>query len=491
MPKQEKILTQTQQNFLVLLSAFLFVSGLYYKYGDWSTVYEFSLATSFGILSLGFLFYKTEWFYFLLIALIPISVDMGAKNGAQINFPSEAMLVLLLPTLFLFQRDFRRSLVNIARHPITILLAIDLFIELVTAILGTHVDVSLKRVVIRLVFVLGFFGIINSLNDFRKLTFPWIAYILGLIPVMYFTLRNHIYYDFNPRVVFSICQPYFNDHTVYGACLAFILPFMLIVLVNRKQFNWKPYYIVLWTVLLGFVILSEFLALSRAAILSLGASFIFLLMLYWKVSFRSVVLGLVVIGAIAFSFSDEIYENMRQNEAVSNDGEITNHFSSITNVNSDASNLERINRWICAYRMFEKRPFTGFGPGTYQFEYNQFQTLANKTYISTNAGNKGNAHSEYLTYLSEMGIFGFLIFIVIVFSSLYFGMKNHYALEPSLLKSINLAILLGLVSFYFHGLFNSFIDQSKMGFLFYAGLGTIVAINLQLQKNKKPDEDFA
>ena len=34
------------------------------------------------------------------------------------------------------------------------------------------------------------------------------------------------------------------------------------------------------------------------------------------------------------------------------------------NVSTDASNLERINRWNCAIRMYAERPFLGHGPGT-------------------------------------------------------------------------------------------------------------------------------
>ena len=135
--------------------------------------------------------------------------------------------------------------------------------------------------------------------------------------------------------------------------------------------------------------------------------------------------------------------------------------------------------------MFEERPLLGYGPGTYQFEYNQFQTIANKTYISTNDGSRGNAHSEYLTYLSEMGIIGFLIFLLTVFSSIYYGMVNHYSLKDPLLKAINLGVLLGLITFYFHGVFNSFIDQSKMAFLYFTGLGTIVWINQYLRQNRE------
>lgn len=36
------------------------------------------------------------------------------------------------------------------------------------------------------------------------------------------------------------------------------------------------------------------------------------------------------------------------------------------------------------------------GAGTYQFNYSVYQLNEEKTYISTNLGDKGNAHSEYL-----------------------------------------------------------------------------------------------
>jgi putative inorganic carbon (hco3(-)) transporter len=472
-------------NVLALFLALISLLGLYYWYGDISLVSQIALLFSGSVLAIGLLFYSTKWFYVLLVAVIPISLNIGLDSGAQLNFPSEGMLVLMLPFLLLFNKEYRQGLLRIATHPISILLAIGLFIEIISAILGTHIDVSLKRVTLRLVFIFGFYGIIHSFKSPKTLTYPWIAYAVGLFPVMIITLRNHWSYNFNPRVVFSICQPYFNEHTVYGACLAFLLPFITMVLLNRKQFKWKPFVLVLWFILFVLVVVSEFLALSRASILSIGVALLFYGLLQLKISFKVVVFGMLIFGAGLWHFSDELYEKSRVSKAVSNDGQISNHFSSVTNLNTDASNLERVNRWICAYRMFETKPWLGYGPGTYQFEYNQHQTLANKTYISTNFGDKGNAHSEYLMYLSESGILGFVTFLLLVFVSMYCGMESHYFLNDSLLKSLNLSLLLGLITFYFHGLFNSFIDQSKMGFLFYTALGIVAAIHQKVRKMKK------
>ncbi len=91
----------------------------------------------------------------------------------------------------------------------------------------------------------------------------------------------------------------------------------------------------------------------------------------------------------------------------------------MTNISTDASNLERINRWKCAMRMFEQKPFLGWGPGTYSFKYAPFQHSEDKTIISTNAGNKGNAHSEYIGPLAESGIIGCLSYILILVVFIY------------------------------------------------------------------------
>lgn len=476
-------LERNRSNWIILsITVFIVLcAGYYYRNIEQTSLVLASICG--GILLLGLLFFHFSWFYLLLVAVIPISVDLDILIGSRLNFPSEGLLLLALPVLMLFNQSYRKATFRVLKHPISLLLVADLLIELVTSLTSTHIDVSLKRILIRFLFIAGFYLIYQLISDQKKLIYPWLFYAIGLIPVMVFTLMNHYSHFFDPRVVFNICAPYFNDHTVYGACLAFIIPILVVVLIKRKLFSLnKRKTILLFSVFLV-ILLSEILALSRAAIISLVVAILFALLLYYKIKFSVIIVGLGLLSIVFWVVKDDVYESVQQNEAVSNDGEISNHFSSVTNIKSDASNLERINRWVCAWRMFEERPLIGYGPGTYQFEYNQFQTLVNKTYISTNTGDRGNAHSEYLTYLSETGIIGFVIFLLTVFTAVFYGMQNHYELSDPLLKAINLGVLLGLITFFFHGLVNSFIDQSKMAFLYYTALGTIVLINQKL-KNK-------
>ena len=442
-------LFKNKTSFAIVLLALAIGVGMFSVLKDLekTSIYLFAICSS--ILVMGFLFFNLKWYYFLLIGLIPISIDAGFIGGAKLNFPAEGLLTLMLPVLFLFNKEYRGTVLKVIKHPISILLIFDLLIELLSGLLSSHIDVSLKRIIIRFLFISGFYILINLIKTKNDLVKPWVMYMLGLVPVIYFTMKNHIHYSFNPRVVFSVCQPYFNDHTVYGACLAFVIPLLTIVVFKPQLFKLSKTNHLIIIVVYFLIVVSEVLALSRASILSLLVATGFYFLLRYKVSFRTVIIGLLLIIITGISFQSKIYDYIRENDSVSNDGEIVNHFSSVTNVQSDASNLERINRWICAYRMFEERPLLGYGPGTYQFEYNQFQTIANKTYISTNDGSRGNAHSEYLTYLSEMGIIGFLIFLLTVFSSIYYGMVNHYNLKDPLLMAINLGSLVRVSYFLF------------------------------------------
>ena len=468
-------------NWIVPVVAALMVAVGFWWKGDFSEISTLVTIVCGAVIVFLTLFTRLPWYYYALVAAIPLSLDLGVMGGARLSFPAEGMLVLLIPVCLLFNKTYRQKFGEMLKHPLAILLILDILFLIFISLFSTHIDVSLKRVFIRLLFFFGFFLIIQLFEDKNKLVWPWIFYAIGLIPVMYFTLKNHIHHDFNPRTVSSICAPYYEDHTVYGACLAFMIPMLSIVLIKRRLFQLSRTLFTVLFITLIFIVISEILALSRAALISIIVAGMFLLLLKYRVRFVHLILGLAIAGGVIWSISDQLYDSFQENESVSNDGEMVNHFSSVTNVSTDASNLERVNRWVCALRMFEKKPFTGYGPGTYQFEYNQFQSLVNKTYISTNTGDRGNAHSEYLTYLSETGIIGFLIFIGIIFVSVYMGMNNHYTASDPVLKALNLGALLGLITFYFHGLFNSFIDQSKMAFLVFTALATIVWVNQKVK----------
>ena len=127
---------------------------------------------------------------------------------------------------------------------------------------------------------------------------------------------------------------------------------------------------------------------------------------------------------------------------------------------SDASNLERLNRWNLHSDFLKERPITGWGPGTYSFVYAP-QDASDLTIISTNFGDGGNAHSEYLGPLAEQGLIGMILMISLV-GLLFIYMSNYYIkCNDSFRKQLVLMIILALTTYFTHGVLNNYLDTDK------------------------------
>src|SRR5690606_6670903 len=133
----------------------------------------------------------------------------------------------------------------------------------------------------------------------------------------------------------------------------------------------------------------------------------------------------------------------------------------------------------------QERPWTGFGPGTYAFEYAPFQRPENKTIISTNFGTGGNAHSEFLLALSEMGIFGLLSLVAVVSSFFYTAIKLYYRILDREMRVIVLSLILALTTYFIHAFLNNFLDQDKIAMPVYGAVAMMLAIAFNLKKKEK------
>ncbi len=435
------------------------------------------------------LIFNKNLFISLCIFLVPISIVVELPGGGALAAPSELMMLLLV--LVVLVLGISRPFFNkaIIYHPLTILIFLDLFWMIIASCFSEFHLISFKRIIARTSFLLIFYLLIAQWMNKKENLFKFMMlYALGLIIPIIITECKHGMYGFNPQTVYELCLPFFNDHTVFGASIAFVIPFVLISAVNANSFGFsKRLKHFLWII---FIILmaAEFLAFSRAAWLSLGVSLLMYLFLKIKLKFIHFFLILITATVLVVLFIEPIYQKAKENENLSNKGEIGEHLLSVGNLKSDASNLERVNRWLCAYKMFTDRPITGFGPGTYQFVYGPYQSVYEMTYISTMAGDKGNAHSEPLTYLCETGLPGFVSYIVWMLATIGFGIRAYYRAKDKFIKNMVLAALLGFVTFFFHGLVNSFIDQIKFSSLVFGSMAMIIMADIATKKEKAANE---
>ncbi|MDD3741610.1 MAG: O-antigen ligase family protein, partial [Bacteroidales bacterium] len=208
--------------------------------------------------------------------------------------------------------------------------------------------------------------------------------------------------------------------------------------------------------------------------------------LKFKINYKIVITSIVIVVGLFFVFQDKIFFSLERNKQDSSTN-LKEHVRSISNVATDASNLERINRWNCAIRMFKEKPVFGWGPGTYQFKYAPFQFSYEKTIISTNAGDMGNAHSEYLGALSESGLVGMLSFIFMAIVIFVTAVKNYIRAPSYSLKVITASTIAGLTTYLLHGFMNNFLDTDKAAIPFWGFAAIIVAIDVYFIRQKSSE----
>ncbi len=426
-------------------------------------------------------FFKVEFVFFLIVFFTPLSINLEklSLGGLGIALPTEPLLAGMM-VMFIFKVLSGKSIDReIYRHPLSIFLYFYLSWILITTVASENPLVSFKFLLSRLWFITVMFFIATQIfrnpDNIKKY---FILYIIPLSAVVVYTVFRHSQFGFDKESAHWVMEPIFKDHTSYGAVLAMYLPASLGLLFIRKiSFSWKIILLVLFVVLCVGTVLSY----TRAAWVSLVGALAVLIVLQTKIRFVPLLMTVLVLGVFVSLNWTNISMALEKNEAQSSD-KLDEHVSSISNVSSDASNLERLNRWNCALEMFKEKPILGWGPGTYQFYYAPFQSSSDLTIISTKEGDGGNAHSEYLGPLSEQGVFGMLLFVILLLMVCYFGFKLHYSKIQFELKIYATVAFLGLITYFIHGVLNNYLDLDKASIPFWGFIAILVAIDLSASK---------
>jgi putative inorganic carbon (hco3(-)) transporter len=447
--------------------------------------YWFTLLPVALLLVVMFFFSLEKVLYFIVIAT-PLAFNLrNFEQQLSLSLPTEPLLFAVL-ILFLIKLLFERKYdFKILKHPVSILIVIYLLWMLLTSLTSTMPLVSFKYFIARLWFIIPFYFIIILL--FRKLKIikliGWL-YVVPLALVIFYSTYRLYLWAFDEQAAHWVMDPFYNDHTAYGAAISMFIPVFAGFLFD-KQYNrtHKLFAGILFLVL----IMGLYFSYSRAAWISVVVALGIAIVLLLKIKFRWVFLVVGGLLVTFFYFQNEILWSLEKNKQDSS-ANFVEHVESISNISSDASNLERINRWQSAFRMFEQKPFWGWGPGTYQFVYAPFQKTQNKTIISTNAGDKGTAHSEYIGPMAESGILGLLIMLAVVFTVGFTAIRVYKRSKQYEVRLLCLVYFMGLVTYFIHGTMNNFLDTDKCSIPFWSFAAVIVALDIyHRQKEEIPE----
>ena len=428
--------------------------------------------------------YQTEALFLSIAFFTPLSVNIeDYTEGIGLFVPTEPLLLgLFLWFLFL---HFHRPLMvmDFLKHPILLFLFGYLIWLLVSSMVSTHPWISLKFLLSKswlfmpmLLWGIYFFSQKSSINSFL-----WLFTISSTVVISY-TIFSHAQYSFGEKESHWVMWPFFKDHTIYGAIVALAIPFPLVLMKEKKSdLLAKGFLLLCFTIIL----IGLYFSYTRAAWLSVVAGSLILMLVYFRIKL-TYILSLVSVGVLILFFKyDAIQMELARNKQDHTTEAFDQRIKSAANVTTDASNLERINRWSCAIEMFKERPFFGFGPGTFAFEYARFQEPENKTIISTNFGNLGNAHSEYLGALSETGIIGFILFVGFVVFSMRASIILVIRSRECSLETLPLAlgILFSLSTYFTHAFLNNFLDTDKAAVPIFGLIAMVLVLERKLRIN--------
>ncbi len=451
-------------------------------------IYYLSMVPVAGLVIL--LFVRRLEFGLLAIALFtPFAINYDVLPGSQLSLPTEPLMALFM-LIFLFRVMLKRSYNGaIVRHPVTLAVIFSLAWMLVTSITSELPGVSFKYLLARMWFVVPcFFAAAQIFKNPKRITQFFWCYAISLVVIIFITTLKTFSNFSDLQTMHRVMKPFYNDHTAYGVTIAMFVPpaFFYLFEGHGRLWSWKRLLALVAFVLL---VVGLVLSYSRAAWISVVGAVV----VYFVIRMGMKVRWMLLCGALAivlfFGYQADVMYQLGKNSQDSS-YDIADQIKSISNISTDASNLERLNRWASALRMFEERPATGWGPGTYQFIYAGYQRSYQLSTISTNAGNLGNAHSEYIGPLSEQGVPGSVAVLLVFGITFATGVKVYRTLKDKDRRMANIALsfTLGLLTYYIHGIFNNFLDTDKLSVPFWGFTAVVVALDVYLCRNGEKKE---
>lgn len=474
-------MSESKQNaLLIVLLCSLFLSGFFY-----TMLYEyyFYLLIPVILLFVLLLIFNIKIAPFLIAFATPLSVTYSIKELA-ISLPSEPLLIFVM-LLFLWQVFFtKRYDKKILVHPISITIFISLAWTFITSLFSIDLFVSFKYLLSQFWFIIPcYFVVIPLFKKLNNLKNFFLCYVIPLTVIVIVCIMLLSTENFALSYAHYVMKPFYNDHTAYGAVVALFVPLSFVFVIGNKKLTpnvyWRAFSIFIFVVL----VLGLIFSYSRAAWASVLAAIAVFIAAKMKIKLKTILIGLGVVSVFVLIFWSSILGMLQKNDQDSS-GNMVEHMTSITNISTDDSNVERLNRWACALGMFEDRPIVGWGPGTYKFIYSGYQKSYNLTQISTDAGDLGSTHSEYLKPLSEQGVFGTIAVLLVFLTTVVIGLRVYNKAEDKAVSDLALFLVMSLVTYYTHGVFNNFLETEKLAVPFWGLTAMIVALDIYYPKKR-------
>lgn len=282
----------------------------------------------------------------------------------------------------------------------------------------------------------------------------------------------------------EIMQPFYRNHVNYAALQSLFFPFVVLSLTWYKRFS------LTWWVLLGALVVLVIgiqFSYTRAAygglVIAYGATWV----ARWRLTRYVMVFAFVVIlGGIIFLVNDNRYLEFAPNYDTTVSHTDFNSLVEATYKLEDISTMERVYRWVAAFRMSQDELMWGYGPGNFYNFYKGYTVSKFKTYVSDNPERSG-VHSYFVMMLVEQGIIGLVIFIALTFVLLIYAERIYHQTPAAnkMRRGIILSIFFSFVLIYSFLLINDLLENDKVGAFYFMNLAILVNMDRLNRKEQR------
>ena len=386
----------------------------------------------------------SEKFFLILITLFPLSMMLG---NLIINISFFLIFLIFLIDIYI-SKDF-----YFIKDKIILLLIGFFFSLLINLNFSIDPSVSLPRVIKILAviaLVIFFKKMINKYeNYFENILFGSWAILFSILII---DILFEIIFGFNTLGIKSYIpgriSSFFGNELIVGS---FFLSFATIYIATIAKFS-KTNVNFKLIVLTIFLIFLSFLIGERSNFIKFFLISIFLLFFVIKLSFKIKIFSSLIIFCILFLslnyFQDIKYRYYKQQ--IKNFQAETKELNKADSQNiliNTKDNIINFIKWTkygahynAAYKIFLENPYFGIGIKHFRNESIK-EKYRNEEYKWTDERNTTHPHQIHFEFLSETGLFGYIIFIIFITTSLYLSIKN-YLIHKNLFQLVTILYVL-------------------------------------------------
>ncbi len=413
---------------------------------------------------------------YLIVIVFPLSIPLAIPGaGTALQFPTEPIILLLIPFWML------QMIVHPVEKPegweetarINFWLIFFLCVLMVSVVTSTYPGISAKFFINTLWWVISCYLFVRyEMRERKDLTrLLWLFVLVSDFVVLY-TLVRMAGAGFSEAMAGTSFKPFFREHGTYAAYVTIIFSLSLGAVFAVGKRRGLRLFLALTSFLMFLGVVFSF---TRAAWLAIAGVLLFFGMVKARELLKVrtfIVLSVVVLALTTFAVREGVVY------------EIERHATSITNVEDNISNLERISRWAAAVNIIEAHPLLGVGWGAYP---NQYQNYRNPMLTTPISYIHALPHNDYLEYFSETGVFGLLSWLMFMVYFFVKGVRNYFLIQDEFMRNLLLGCMGGVLSYEIHAMFNDFLQYDKVAVPFWISIAIAVIIMEQGRAARKKE----